>query len=410
MKNVVNNLMKRIIFIVSMCLLIIGFCEDCYAANATIKMSSNKKEVEVEEVIEVCIDIESEIDITEVRASIIYDTSMLELVTSSQTITETNGYLDLKDVTEDGKLRTYIIEFKALRNGITQVDFADAPVIIGSDKNKVTAGYTSVYIEVNGEEDKEDELEKLRISPGKLNKKFSPDLFEYSMSVDNDITDVVINAKAKSDRATIKITGDEELKVGTTKVKVIVEAEAGNKKEYIIKVKRLSKDEQKAKDKANKIAERKKRVAIYEDENVIYMENDAQFEVLEIKESDAMKIPIDYKKIKLDLYGIEVDACVLESEKENDIILIYAKNTENGHKGYYSYDKVEKTIQRYFGDTLSIAGDKSKELFEKQEYEDNIRKLSIIIGFAVVLFIVAVIIIIKLSSDIKNIKNDNYLI
>jgi len=253
-------------------------------------------------------------------------------------------------------------------------------------------------------------LEKLRISPGKLNKKFSPDLFEYSMSVDNDITDVVINAKAKSDRATIKITGDEELKVGTTKVKVIVEAEAGNKKEYIIKVKRLSKDEQKAKDKANKIAERKKRVAIYEDENVIYMENDAQFEVLEIKESDAMKIPIDYKKIKLDLYGIEVDACVLESEKENDIILIYAKNTENGHKGYYSYDKVEKTIQRYFGDTLSIAGDKSKELFEKQEYEDNIRKLSIIIGFAVVLFIVAVIIIIKLSSDIKNIKNDNYLI
>jgi len=114
MKNVVNNLMKRIIFIVSMCLLIIGFCEDCYAANATIKMSSNKKEVEVEEVIEVCIDIESEIDITEVRASIIYDTSMLELVTSSQTITETNGYLDLKDVTEDGKLRTYIIEFKAL--------------------------------------------------------------------------------------------------------------------------------------------------------------------------------------------------------------------------------------------------------------------------------------------------------
>ena len=47
---------------------------------------------------------------------------------------------------------------------------------------------------------------------------------------------------------------------------------------------------------------------------------------------------------------------------------------------------------------------------EKQEYEDNVRKLSIIVALAIVSLIIALIVIIKLYSDIKNIKNDNYLV
>ena len=130
----------------------------------------------------------------------------------------------------------------------------------------------------------------------------------------------------------------------------------------------------------------------------------------EIQDVDAMKIPVGYEKIKLDLYGVEISACVSEKNKDDDVILIYAKNTENGYEGYYSYDKVEKTIQRYFGDTLAIAGDKTNEMFEKQEYEDNIKKLGIIVATTIVMFVISLIIIMKLYSDLKNIKNDNYLV
>ena len=385
--------------------------KDTYAANAKINMSTNKKSVNVNDVIEICINIESDIDIKSVKGAISYDSTMLEFVTSSQTISKANGYLKLEDTEEvESESRTYIIEFKALKKGITQVDFLETPTIVGTDNDKVTCSYTFVYVEISGEEDKDATLESLRISPGTLNRKFSPEIFEYSMTVDNSVTEVVLAPKAKSDIALVTVTGDTELKVGTTKVKIVVEAEAGNKEEYIIKVKRRSEEEQKEKEKKDDIARRKKRKVIYKEDKYVYIENDSKYEVLEIVDIDAMKLPIGYEKIKLDLYGVEISACVLEENKEDDIILIYAKNTENGYEGYYSYDKVEKTIQRYFGETLAIAGDKSNEAFEKQEYEDNIKKLGLMVAGTIVLLIISLIIIIKLYSDLRTIKNDNYLV
>ena len=223
----------RILIVLSMLILLRG--EDTYAANAKINMSTNKKSVEVNDLIEVSVDIESEIDIKSVKAAISYDSSMLEFVTSSQTVSKQNGYLKIEDKDEvESKLRTYIIEFKALKKGITQVDFLEAPTIIGSDDDKVTASYTFVYVQVSGEDDDNANLESLRVSPGELNRKFSSEIYEYSMTVDNSVTEIVLAPKAISEVAKVTITGDTELKVGTTKVKVLVEAESGNKEEYII--------------------------------------------------------------------------------------------------------------------------------------------------------------------------------
>ena len=90
--------MKKIVgFLFVLCMIFLLSGEDVYAANATINLSTNKKSVDVNDVIEVCIDIESEIDIKYVKAAISYDTEMLEFVTSSQTISKENGYLKLED-------------------------------------------------------------------------------------------------------------------------------------------------------------------------------------------------------------------------------------------------------------------------------------------------------------------------
>jgi hypothetical protein len=336
---------------------------------------------------------------------------MLEYISSSEKVKKSDGVLKLSDEdSKGGKVRKYILEFKAIKRGYTKVDFSDMPSVYNEEDVKMTSSYAPAYIEIQGEEDKEAHLESLRISPGKLKKAFSEKVYTYDISVENSVTEVVIDAKAKSDKATIEVSGDTDLKVGVNKVKVTVTAESGNEKEYLIKVKRLTEEEQKVYDDKKRAKERKNRVVIYEDRGKAYAENDAKYEILEIKDSDGTKIPVKYKKVKLELYGVDMEACVPENNENSDIILIYAKNTVNDYKGYYSYDKVEKTFQRYFGDTLSIAGDKSNQLFEKQEYEDNVRKLSIIVAMAIVSLIIALIVIIKLYSDIKNIKNDNYLV
>ena len=403
--------MKKIFFLVIMSFLIICNVQVIYAGNATVKMSVGKEASDVGEKIEVSMDIESDKVIKDISAMLIYDESMLEYVSSSHTITRSNGSLKIKDSENTGgKLRTYFVEFKVLKKGITQVEFASAPVLTDEDGEDITTSFSSLYIETKGKDDTNNSLEKLRISPGTLNKKFDKDVASYSLTVDNKVTEVVIDAKASSDVATVEVKGDDDLKVGSNNVKIIVTAESGDKKEYIIKVKRLSKEEQKEKDEKEEAEKRKNRTVIYKDGEQVFLENDSKFEILDIIETETMKIPVGYKKIKLNLYGVDIEACVLEKNEENDVVLLYAKNTENGYEGYYSYDKVEKTFQRYFGDMVAVAGEKSNELFEKQEYEENVRTLGTIVATLVVLLVITLIIIIKLYSDIKNIKNDNYLI
>ena len=136
-----EDIMKKILsFLFVLCMVILLSKVDTYAANAQISMTTNKKSVDVNDVVEVCIEIESEIDIKSVKAALSYDSEMLEFVTSSQAITKASGYLKLEDNEEvASKLRTYIIEFKALKKGITQVDFLEAPTIIGADDDKATA-------------------------------------------------------------------------------------------------------------------------------------------------------------------------------------------------------------------------------------------------------------------------------
>jgi hypothetical protein len=62
--------------------------------------------------------------------------------------------------------------------------------------------------------------------------------------------------------------------------------------------------------------------------------------------------------------------------------LIYAEN-ELGQPGFYRYDKVERTMQRYIEDLTPVYGpidDIDKELMDSNEYRAKLNKAAIIIG------------------------------
>lgn len=84
-------------------------------------------------------------------------------------------------------------------------------------------------------------LSNIVISSGTL--EFDKEIFEYNIEVDNEINIITVNATAEDSTATITGIGDYELNTGINEVKLIVTAEDGSTKEYVIQVTRNEKKE-----------------------------------------------------------------------------------------------------------------------------------------------------------------------
>ena len=71
---------------------------------------------------------------------------------------------------------------------------------------------------------------------------FNKDKTEYVISVNNNVSKINVSATAEDSKATISGTGSISLKVGLNTINIVVSAEDGTKKTYVLKVTRLEKD------------------------------------------------------------------------------------------------------------------------------------------------------------------------
>lgn len=81
-------------------------------------------------------------------------------------------------------------------------------------------------------------LSSLEILEGVLTPEFNSGVTEYEISVPNEITKLSITAVPDDSKATVKITGNEELQVGENTIELTVTAEDGSKTTYKILAKR----------------------------------------------------------------------------------------------------------------------------------------------------------------------------
>ena len=77
-------------------------------------------------------------------------------------------------------------------------------------------------------------LKSITVNAGKL--QFKADTTKYTVNVDKNINSLGLKATANDSKATVKITGDENFKVGNNKVTITVTAEDGTVKTYEITV------------------------------------------------------------------------------------------------------------------------------------------------------------------------------
>ena len=83
------------------------------------------------------------------------------------------------------------------------------------------------------------ELSSLTVEQYKLEPDFSPDITEYSLTIGRDVENLVIEAEAEDENATVEITGNNGLLLGTNTVNVKVTAEDGTVRTYKINVTKI---------------------------------------------------------------------------------------------------------------------------------------------------------------------------
>ena len=300
----------------------------------------------------------------------------------------------------------------------------------------MTSSSTPVSIKTITEEELEasyssnNYLSSLSIKGYNLSPTFSKDVTKYTLELDETVEKIKIIATAEDTKSTLTGNGTKKVSEGENKLKVVVTAENGSKKTYTIlaTVKSLNPIKVNVNDieytlikkasalptlenytlteieiEDNKIptytsditnytlvglkdSEGNTKLFIYDIYNEKYTEYiEFKFDntSLQILDNDK-NIPEGYKKTTITINNTSVTA--YKDSNDSDFALIYGMNTLTGKKGFYKYDSVENTVQRFNERQVE-----KKIINNITEEEDNIN-MYLVIGIGILAFILLIIV------------------
>lgn len=293
---------------------------------------------------------------------------------------------------------------------------------------------TPSKIDVNKTYNKNNYLKSLSLDGYTLSPEFNKDTLEYSVTLEPGTESIVVNASQEESTSSIKGAGEISVSEGINTINVVVTAENGNERTYIIKASVEEKDpiEIKINNETYRVVKKENLIPDKEGYNKItvninnfdipalYNEvtkvtlvglKDKEGSILlysydsrtgEYSEYQELKFDImnlyvhekknsKYKKITIKINGIDVPAYKLDNI--DDYYLLYATNTSTGYEGYYLYDKKENSAQRY--DTTLL----ESLTKEKDKY------LAIVIVLSSVCFLSMLFLLIEVNRDNKR-KNE----
>lgn len=418
--------MKKLKYLVFVVLCNI-FLVNVYAANASITARAQNSSVQVGDTVKVTVTVStvSSVPLGAWEFSVGYDSNILKYVSSTLENGLTSaGYSSSSNVHS----KTYTLTFKAKAAGTGSVTIKNPlivnfntdesvatstgkanivvsnpkPVISNSNKTSNTTSnkQNSNSNSNNSEKSKsaDNYLNSITLSDGyTLSPKFDKNTTNYSVSVPNNVRKISIAAKASDSNATIVGTGDKNLKEGKNKFSIVVNAENGNKRTYVVNVTVKDVDPiiVKVNDKEYSLVQKKDELEapngytnavvnisatdipafvnditkltlvgltdsdgntnlyIYSDDTyTLYKEYGFSGVRLFITTPNKDNMLKKAKEISITLDGEEVKGYQLD---KNTYPLLYGMNVETGEYNWYTYDSSEKTIQKY------VTGNKNSE-------------------------------------------------
>ena len=314
-----------------------------------------------------------------------YDSSKLRLLSSNlESTTHSVSTSTLHDS------RSYSITFRALSSGTANVSItsADCANVTCSKGSKSITLRTQAEIEAAYS--KNNNLSALSVDGYTLDKEFNQSVTEYSVSLEPETTSININAQVADRTASISGAGAREVSDGDNRLEIIVTAENGTTKTYVINanVKEYDPIEVKVSDQTYIVVRKKTSLTApnnYQETTVKINDTDVPafhsditgYTLVALKDNNGNQnfyvyenneytlyrefgfhginlypmeltskdIPRGYEKTTITYNDQEITAYKIK--KSSKYALIYAMNIETGVKNIYMYDAKEDTVQIY---------------------------------------------------------------
>lgn len=450
--------MKRFkIFYYILLILVILAPLNSYAASGSYSISSNST-VEVGNTISVTFKINAS-KLFYWQAYITYDTSKLELVSGT-----TNFQGESDDASKGQSSVSKTLKFKAKKTGTASVSISmgNKDNNINTDAQEISFSKASKNITIKEKKivtySSNNNLKSLSVNGYKLSPTFNKNTLEYNVELPANTNEITINASKEDSKAKINGIGKTKVSEGLNKLNIVVTAENGKTKTYVIKatVKELDPIEvtigeekytvirkkellpkanstyTESKTKINneeipsltseitkytlvglKNNEGNISLYIYDESNNDYsLYQEITFNkltIVPVKDS-TIAIPKGYSKTIMKINEQDVDCYTYK----NNYPIFVGLNTESGEKGLYSYDKEENTVQKFINmnlnntnsgkkDNLKLSNDISKVF-------DNNTETCIIIVLGGILIITYIVILVNLIKKNKKQKQNKKVV
>ncbi len=379
-----------------------------YAASAEVNLTSDVNEVTVGDKIFVYININSSTQFGNFEANLTYDDDLLEYKKGSSVITGDSGFLRISDmsVTQGDKSRKYTLEFKALEAGVCEISFSGRAIVYDIENEKemsVSSNILNLSIKAPEKASENANLKSLKISPSQLTPEFSANTYEYSVKVGNETDQLIISALPEDEKATVSVSGNDFLKEGENKIVITVLAESGDVIKYNINVFReVSEEPNDLEEQEDTLETVQKTFDIVTTDEGQYLVYSGKYQLIQ-PQSD-VSIPKGYQESSLTIEGTSIPVYVPIENETSEFILVYVEN-EYGEKGFYQFDRIEKTLQRYNLDNVLSTDDQNEDLDQgalTEEYNSNLSKAAIVIALLSAFCILMIIVIIRLLLKQKS--------
>lgn len=347
----------------SLAILLITIMSVCFipamtslAASAVVDLAADSTEVTEGDTVYVYINIDSKTTFGDFEADLTYDKNVLDYQGGADVITGGSGYLKISDL-DNGQLNTsrkYALEFKALKVGISDITFSGSVTVYDENGNEMSVSSDSIEISVKApvSASTDANLSSLVTSPGNLSPTFDKNVTDYSMKVDNEVSKLIISAIPEDEKATVSVSGNDILKEGQNKIVITVLAESGDIIEYTINVYREPAPTVTGlpvqTDTTTGAA-----LEILQTNGITYAVINGKFKLVE--PGSEIQIPKGYIKTDMTISGVTISVYVPEDDLQSEFVLLYAE-ASNGEAGFYQYDRVDHTLQRFM--ETSVTSDK----------------------------------------------------
>ncbi|PXV84605.1 cohesin domain-containing protein [Lachnotalea glycerini] len=390
------NALKKITLMIMTCILMIGIKSSIvYASSGTISLSDPTAEAGDSVSVTVKVTATGSTTIKSVDMELTYDKSVLEFVSGTQATGE-SGTIQLSG-TADSSIKTYSLEFKALKAGTSNIKISTYDIKDSNDTAIEMSKVGSSTVTISGD---------LVVSDTQAE-------VTTNESTDEDQQQETETEETQDSKIVTPPKKDVEVEIAGTPFYVckIPESVIPEGFEYIgylydgVAVDALKKDDM-ILFYLNQIGEEPYCFYVYDEENngfSIYAPIYPNLEYSVVNLDEGVEIPSGFTSTAISVGGVAVSGW--QSDSNSEYYLLYLMTSE-GNKNLYLYDVVEKTVQRYYyeTDTTETSGDSYQVMYAElnDKYNSTIQSKMRIIYALIVLAVILIFAIIHLAFKLSD--------